>query len=90
MRDEYENWYDLIDDELKTNGESWDDVIHHTMTDEELHHKFYSGFGSEEGIPFTLWTETRVYFPICYDGAEWVGSTYRNPCDKSTIHQGGG
>jgi hypothetical protein len=31
-----------------------------------------------------------VYFPACYDGAEWVGSVSRNPDGKATRHQGGG
>ena len=30
-----------------------------------------------------------VYFPICYDGAEWVGHAPRNPCDIAMEHQGG-
>ena len=84
------NWYNLIKAELVENGESWDDVVHHTLNDIELHRRFDDGFGGECGSPFTLWTEKRVYFPLCYDGAEWVGSAPRNPCDEKTRHQGGG
>ena len=36
----------------------------------------------------TAWTKTRVFFPVCYDGAEWVGSAPRNPSDEVTEHQG--
>lgn len=31
-----------------------------------------------------------VYFPLCYDGSEWVGSVSRNPNGVSTMHLGGG
>lgn len=40
--------------------------------------------------PFTAWSEARVYFPICYDGSQWVGSVSRHPDDKPTWPQGGG
>ena len=42
-----------------------------------------------EGKPFTIWTANTVYFPVVYDGAEWVGSVSRNPDGKPTDHQGG-
>lgn len=51
---------------------------------------FDGGYGSPEGCPFTLWTVDFVYFPICYDGAEWVGSAPRNPRNEASGHQGGG
>ena len=57
--------------------------------DLDLDKKFDAGYGSPEGEPFTLWTKDRVYFPICYDGAEWVCSVPRNPCDIATEHMGG-
>jgi hypothetical protein len=59
------------------------------MTDEEMNKEFDSGYGGTKGVPFTVWTKNTVYFPICYDGAEWVGSVSRNPDGKSTEHQGG-
>ncbi len=67
-----------------------DEIIACTLTEEELDRKFDNGYGGEEGAPFTAWSETRVYFPICYDGSEWVGSAPRNPCDEAKKHQGGG
>ena len=39
--------------------------------------------------PFTAWTETRVFFPIVYDGSEWCGSAPRHPCNEAMEHQGG-
>lgn len=86
---EMENWKTMLDEALKENGETWDDVEANTMTKEEMAKKFYVGFGETEGCAFTVWTKGRVYFPICYDGSEWVGSVSRNPDGKPTYHQGG-
>lgn len=65
-------------------------IIACTLTDAELDVDFDDGYGGTEGTPFTAWSEKRVYFPICYDGSEWVGSAPRNPCDEKLEHQGGG
>lgn len=70
--------------------DSWENIIGSTLTDTELDFEFNSGYGSEEGKPFTLWTKDYVYFPVQYDGAEWVGRTPRNPNGEPTCHQGGG
>ena len=51
---------------------------------------FDAGYGSSHGPQFTAWTADRVYFPVVYDGAEWVGSVPRNPCGQATEHVGGG
>jgi len=59
-----------------------------TLTDEQMDEEFDPGYGRERGAPFTAWTERRVYFPVCYDGSEWVGSAPRHPCDEATYHQG--
>lgn len=83
------NWKELIQHEMKKQGETFEDVVECTLTDEELMVEFYDGFGCSEGAPFTLWTTNRVYFPIVYDGAEWVGSVSRNPDGKPTRHFGG-
>lgn len=84
------NWKKLIEYEMKQQGETFDDVVECTLTDEELVVEFDSGYGGSEGAPFTLWTTNRVYFPVVYDGAEWVGSVSRNPDGKPTYHLGGG
>ena len=60
-----------------------------TLTEEELDIEFHQGYGSPEGLPFTLWTTWHVYFPVQYDGKEWCGSVYRNPTKITTYHQGG-
>jgi len=67
-----------------------DKLIFNTLSNEEMDIQFYEGYGCTEGLPFTAWSETRVYFPVCYDGLEWVGSAPRNPRDEKTHHLGGG
>lgn len=83
------NWRELIGAEMAGHDETWKDIVSITLTDRELSKKFDSGYGAEEGKPFTAWTKNRVYFPICYDGAEWCGSVSRNPDGQPTHHQGG-
>ena len=83
------NWKKLIEYEMKENGETFEDVVECTLTDEELMVEFYDDYGCSEGAPFTLWTTHRVYFPVVYDGSEWVESVSRNPDGKPTRHLGG-
>ena len=80
-------WKEMLDHSVEYNN---DKLIYCTLSDEELSREFSASFGLEEGQPFTAWGEQYVYFPIKYDGSEWVGSAPRNPCDISLEHQGGG
>ena len=84
------NWEVLLGEALSERGESFDDIEASTLSDDELVRIFDSGYGGVKGVPFTVWTANTVYFPICYDGAEWVGAVSRNPDGKPTEHQGGG
>jgi hypothetical protein len=90
MTDEMENWETLLGEALKRHGESFADIESNTLTEEEMVKKFDAGYGGIEGAPFTVWTKNYVYFPVCYDGSEWVGSVSRNPDGKPTKHKGGG
>lgn len=83
-------WKKEIDCNLNKNNETWDDVISCTLSEKELNKKFDSSYGLPEGKPFTVWTTNNVYFPVCYDGAEWCCSVSRNPDGKPTSHKGGG
>lgn len=83
------NWKKMIDGALQENGESWEDVEANTMSEQDMTKEFNNGYGSINGCPFTIWTKASVYFPLCYDGAEWVGRVSRNPDGKPTEHQGG-
>jgi len=82
-------WRELISEEMKSKDDSWDNVVAKTISDVDLDEKFYSGYGAEQGKPFTLWTKARVYFPVCYDGAEWCGSVPRDPGEEIVKHVGG-
>ena len=78
------NWKEMIEEAA---GE--DKIIACTLTEQELLEDFDDGFGVHEGKAFTAWGEKYVYFPIVYDGSEWVGRAPRNPCDEVTEHMGG-
>ena len=84
------NWKALIEKEMIEQNDSFSNLIECTLTEQELLIEFDKGYGDTEGKPFTLWTKTRVYFPVTYDGAEWVGSVSRDPDGKATEHFGGG
>ena len=77
-------WKQLIDKEAKD-----DTIIYCTLTEDELNKEFYDSYGLSEGEAFTAWSEEYVYFPVVYDGKEWVGRVPRNPCDKPSEHFGG-
>ncbi len=86
MEEVMASWRELISEKI---GNNWGSVVACTLTEEQLDQKFDDGYGGSEGMPFTLWTENYVYFPVVYDGAEWVGCAPRNPCSEATEHQGG-
>jgi len=83
-----DTWKDMLREAFADRKEDFEKMIT-TLTPEELETDFDSGYGWSEGKAFTAWGEKYVYFPIIYDGAEWVGSAPRNPCDEATDHQGG-
>ena len=85
----WKNWKDILDRVLKENGESWGDIESNTMTKLDMKEEFDAGYGGVNWCPFTVWTKNSVYFPLCYDGAEWIGRVSRNPDGKPTEHQGG-
>lgn len=83
-------WREEISKEMKDNNDDWSFLVGCTLSNDGLDIVFDRSYGCEEGEPFTLWTQNFVYFPVCYDGAEWCGSVPRNPCLTKTSHQGGG
>lgn len=83
-------WFKMISQEMEAYGDSWENVAQAVPPEGELHEEFDDGYGGTEGVPFTVWTKDRVYFPVCYDGSEWCGSVSRNPDGQATKHQGGG
>jgi len=83
----YTNWKKELEREFKENGDDFSKMVT-TLTDKELLTEFYKGYGEIQGTPFTAWGKKFVYFPICCNGEEWVGSAPRNPCKIKLEHQG--
>lgn len=90
-------WRDLITEEMTAQSENWGHVVSLVIGPGDpdtvafdLDTDFDTGFGWEQGAPFTLWTQHRVYFPACCDGSEWVESVSRDPDGVPTRHVGGG
>lgn len=83
------NWHEMLKEAMESDGQKFEDR-ECAMDEAGLKVEFDDGYGGEEGKPFTAWGENWVYFPICYDGSEWVGHAPRNPCEKVMSHQGGG
>jgi len=81
-------WRQLLKEELDFTGDKLINLTI-TLTSEELDLEFDNGYGGVEGKPFTAWSKNYVYFPVCYDGKEWVESVPRNPCETKTEHVGG-
>jgi hypothetical protein len=82
-------WKELLKEAFETTGDDFSKIVH-TMSDEEINKEFNDdGYGDPEGCSFTAWGEKYVYFPLCYDGAEFVGCAARNPCKEETSHLGG-
>ena len=51
-----------------------DEILWCTLSEEELNKEFDDGYGGHSGAAFTAWSKNWVYFPIVYDGAEWIGN----------------
>ncbi len=87
LEDEEASWYDMLQVAMQADGEEFEKSIC-TLDETGLRKKFKVGYGIEKGSHFTAWGEQWVYFPLCYDGLEWVGHAPRNPCDIAMAHQG--
>ena len=81
-------WRKLISLHFRTFRDSWDFLETCTLSEAELDKTFDNNDGFKEGKPFTLWTKSRVYFPACYCGEEYVFSVARNPDGIPTDHIG--
>jgi hypothetical protein len=82
------NWYEKLKEIMEADGENFD-TRRCTLSNQDLLKEFDDSYGSSEGAAFTAWGENWVYFPIVYDGSEWIGHAPRNPCEISMKHQGG-
>lgn len=88
MSEKITSWYKLLSKAMEYNGENIHDAdFFCTLTPEELRKEFDMDYGAPEGRPFTAWGKNWVYFPLCEDGKEWVGSAPRYHCHISLDHQ---
>ncbi len=80
------NWHDELKKEF---GKRGDDFKKRkcTLTLKELKQEFEEDCNQTQGRPFTAWGKKYVYFPLEYDGAEWIGYAPRYPCDEICKHQ---
>lgn len=81
-------WEKELREAFKDSGDDFT-KMKSTLSKDELQKKFDCGFGGSKGEPFTAWGKKYVYFPVVYDGAEWVSYAPRNPCKEVTPHVGG-
>ena len=51
---------------------------------------FNGDYGGVECYSVHVWTKLRVVFVVCYDGATWLSSVPRNPCNEIPVCHGGG
>lgn len=81
------NWHDMLKEAFMSTGDDFEKRIC-TLTKEEELLEFDDDYGRTNGKRFTAWGENWVYFPVGYDGMEWVDYAPRNPSDYSMLHVG--
>ena len=68
------SWKKLILEEMKFHGETFDDVVRSTLSNEEMDVEFKYPLGEMQ-----LWTHGQVYYSFESDGYYYVDSMPRNP-----------
>ncbi len=80
------SWYELLEEAMERDGENF--VKRKcTLSEKELKVKFDNDYGETKGDSFTAWGEHWVYFPLQYDGMEYIGHAPRHPCEIAMDHQ---
>ena len=83
-------WRKELELAFEEHDDNFENVIDYAPKgDEWLDYYFDDDSKKIEGESFTIWTKSRVYFPVQYNGCEWVESVSRNPDGKPTHHIGG-
>ena len=97
-------WKQLIQEKMEDNSETYADIEYQSAIPQwrELLYdlrqsdtnwdavEFDNGHGDLAGFSFIVYTKNWIYFPVCYNGSEWVGSVPRNPNpDWQPDHFGG-
>ena len=80
-------WRKLLEEEFQIQNDSWKNIVMMAPSDGKwLDYYFDNDSNVIEGVPFTVWTKNRVYFPLSFDGSEWVGSVSKIPNGIATAH----
>jgi len=81
-------WRIYLKDACLETGENVADLVS-TLSEEDLDRPFVCPSRWESsGVPFQAWGPVFTYFPIEYDGRQWVGFVPRNPCNTPAHPQG--
>jgi hypothetical protein len=82
-------WRAHLDDAMHCGGDAGP-VEAYAPNEEAFDVQFDDDFGGADGPHVLAWTATHVYFPVQYDGSEWIGSAPRHPQAQGQPHVGGG
>ena len=83
------NWNDLLSAAMMDCGDPGP-VVAKSGSEDDWTKKFDNGYGTSEGPAVLAWTSFYVYFPVVYDGGEWLDCAPRNPQANGQPHVGGG
>ena len=82
-------WRKLLEYAFVDYNDSFDNVIDFTPSNKDWLDYYFDDYSKKiEGTPFTIWTKTRVYFPIIIENVESVGSVARYPDGIANYHFG--
>ena len=82
-------WRKLLEYAFEDYNDSFDNVIDFVPSNKDWLDYYFDDYSKKiEGTPFTIWTKTRVYFPIIIDNVESVGSVARYPDGMANYHFG--
>lgn len=87
MPDDVTTWRRELEGILAVHQETG--AIIFSQPESDWDQEFDPGYGGANGPSVLAWTESRVYFPVVYDGAEWIGSAPRDPRPEGQHHVGG-
>lgn len=85
MSGQITTWQKQLD--LATEG---DEIIARAPDDMRVwNEEFDAGYGTSHGKDILAWSSDYVYFPVVYDGSEWIERAPRNPRSDGQHHVGG-
>lgn len=81
-------WAKALEEARTLQGDN-SDLVARAPDDEAVwSREFDDDYGGRKVRPVLAWTVDRVYFPVVYDGAEWLDSAPRHPIADGEGHVG--